>query len=101
MEIVTCEKPTEVVGMLFQIYGADSTPELWHQCKQAAIDDKKKQPPKDSYIYTPNEFYGFMMPCSSYMSFPSPKSIMDLPIEDIPCGCGDKTHWYIRFSAMK
>ena len=83
-------------GLCFQLQGATPTSELWRQCKQAAIDEINKQT-KYSYVYSQSEFYGISMPCGSYMSFPTPESIMELPIDDIPCGCGDKTHWYVRF----
>ncbi len=99
MEEIKAESLTEMVGMVFQIQGANPTPELWDKCKQAAIGEISKQPRK-GYAVRNTSFYTISMPCGSYMEFSKPQNIMDLPIEDVPCGCGDKTHWFIKFRSF-
>ena len=106
---VKCGNLTEAIGLLFQIQGANPTPELWEQCKQTTIGEIKKQPLQDltfgNYPYAGDYsykggFYTIVMPCGSVKSFRNPKDIMDLPIEDIPCGCGDKSYWFVRFKSF-
>jgi len=75
-------------GLLFQIQGAKPTKKLWEDTKQSTI----------TYIEEHGGFPAtFEMPCDNELHFESSKEIMDLPIKDIPCPCGVKTHWLIRF----
>lgn len=86
-------------GMLFQIQGSNPSEELWGECKLAALNELNKNPQgyTTSIIDSSLVFYIVHMPCNSFLEFHSPQSILDLPIEDIPCHCGDKSHWFVRF----
>jgi len=85
---VKSDKPTEVIGLLFQIQGASPTPALWERCKEEAADK----------LVFP---YIIEMPCGAVQRIKEGWQVVRLPIEDIPCPCGDETHWLVRFRAMK
>ncbi len=80
---------TSVTGLLFQIQGAEPTKELWDTAKRELTKVSRKQD---------DIFYEIVMPCGQSMTLATPEDIMNLPIEDIPCSCGDKSHWFVKFS---
>ncbi len=94
-------KITNCTGLLFQIQGSEPTDELWRQCKIEAF----KRICRQLLPYNPfptsygDGFFVITMPCGCTKTFRNPTEIMDLPIKDIPCSCGDKTHWFVRFVA--
>lgn len=40
------------------------------------------------------------LPCGASRTF-TPNDINRLPVEDIPCPCGDPDHFFIRFSDLR
>ncbi len=77
-----------VTALMFQIQGVEPTNDLWDSTKREAI----------KYIEEHGGFPStFKMPCNNELIFNTPEEIMSLPIKDIPCPCGDKTHWLVRF----
>ena len=38
------------------------------------------------------------MPCKEIYVI---EAIEDLPKEDLPCPCGDKTHWFVKYTEEK
>jgi len=82
METLTIKNPTEVIGLLFQTNSADLT--SWERCKEEAADK----------LVFP---YIIKMPCGAVQRIKEGWQVVRLPIEDIPCPCGDKTHWFVRF----
>lgn len=79
-------------GLLFQIRGEQPTDEVWNRVKEEAIKHIKEHGGFPA---------SFEMPCEESFVFLTLGEIMDLPIKDVPCPCGDKTHWSIRFSGVK
>lgn len=39
--------------------------------------------------------YTIMMPCGDSITYPD---IDDIPMKDVPCSCGDPTHWFVKFA---
>lgn len=89
-----------ITGLQFQIQGAEPTKKLWNMVKKALIKEIKKEIKKKRGRRHWNIFSSVEMPCGEFLILKTPKAIMDLPICDIPCPCGDKTHWLVRFVAF-
>ena len=87
-------------GILFELLGnpiseeqkAYTTDELWAMIKQSAVEKI-------------NELGGFpyihIMPCGAKLEIGGEPALMLLKIEDIPCPCGDPSHWLIRFIDLR
>jgi len=75
-------------GILFQLGGKRtdefSDDELWEKCKEEAAN-------KTIFPYT------IEMPCGATQRIKEGWQMVRLPIEDIPCPCGDPTHWLVQF----
>ena len=76
------------IGLLLQLSGKITCEylddELWEMCKEAALA-------KMSFPYTTE------LPCGSLHTFLNPTEILNLPIEDMPCPCGNPNHKVIAF----
>ena len=38
------------------------------------------------------------MPCGNSITYPD---VEDIPMEDIPCSCGDLTHWFVKYDDLQ
>ena len=46
-------------------------------------------------------YYTIVMPCGEHMEFKTEQDVMNLePEKDIPCTCGDPTHYFVRWNKM-
>lgn len=43
----------------------------------------------------------YAMPCGYVHKIPDTETICGWPIQDVPCPCGDKTHWLVKFSELE
>lgn len=80
-------------GLLFEIAGKDAgeftTEELWTRGKKEAIKTILGFP------------YTILMPCGESLKLLDSVEILDLPIEDVPCPCGNTGHYLIRFIDLR
>lgn len=51
------------------------------------------QPPQ-----TPDIYLSVSMPCGNVVNYRTAK---DIPEVDVPCPCGDKSHWIIRYRDLR
>lgn len=42
--------------------------------------------------------FSYRMPCGETYAL---EAIEDLPEEDLPCPCGDKSHWFVKYVEEK
>lgn len=87
-----------VVGLTFFIQNVNPTPELWKEAKRRFVIERLKQIGGGYNIIV--IFWTIQMPCGEIINFARPRDIMGLPIMDIPCPCGDKSHWLVKFEVM-
>ena len=92
----TCDvKVDNYTGLLFQLQG--DVDEGWKAAKEEAIRYIKEQAGKGKYDYV----LICDMPCGNSLKLRSYKEIRQLPIKDVPCPCGDPTHWLIRYKRFR
>ena len=79
-------------GLYFQLAGKRtneySDDELWVQTKESALE-------KMTFPFAVN------MPCGESKVFENAETISNLPIEDIPCPCGNPNHFIVRFVDLR
>ncbi len=85
-------------GILFQIFNRERTKasleELWLGAKESAVAYIKEHP-NNSEIDAP--FLSIKMPCGAKFELKTFGEVINLPIKDIPCPCGNPNHWFIRY----
>ena len=65
----------------------------WDGCLQGIIDFVRANIPDPK----PNKpLLEIKMPCGKKLIFKTYKSLREMPHEDVPCTCGDPTHWFVK-----
>jgi hypothetical protein len=65
----------------------------FEQSKQAALEEIKKHSDFNPDYIT---FAELGMPCGEKLIFKTEQDFLNLEEKDIPCPCGDSTHWLFR-----
>lgn len=88
MDISIDTKNATYIGLMFQLQGKRtdeySDDELWAMAKEAGIE---------KMVFP----YIIEMPCGATQHIKEAWQVERLPIEDMPCPCGNPNHWLIRF----
>ncbi len=86
MEVLKVEAAT-VVGVLVRAPHG-----YFREAKQNLADEIRKR-------YNPKgkPYMMVTMPCEKMWAISTEKRWLELPVKDIPCSCGDPTHWFIKF----
>jgi len=83
----------KAIGLLLTIDGTKPTEELWNGVKGKVVEEIKSRIGDKPYDF----FLKVSTPCDSSILFETPEDIMNLPIKDIPCPCGDKGHYLVKY----
>jgi hypothetical protein len=83
------------IGLLFQIQNLkeaeESIDKLWTRTKEVAI----------KFIMENGDFPAtFTMPCGELLKLKTADDILKLPIENMPCPCGNPKHWFIQYKVF-
>ena len=80
----------QCAGLLLQ--ASDDKPEHWQAAKQSVVDMLKKQI-GDRNV---DVVLSISMPCGEKLEFKTFDDILVQELKDVPCPCGDPTHWLIK-----
>ena len=87
-DVLTIEESCTYTGLYFQLLGKRnddySIKELWKMALEASLE-------KMEFPYIVD------MPCGKTMWFSNQSSILNLPIDNIPCPCGNPNHYIVKF----
>ena len=87
-------KATKVYGVLWQIDRLTNQPEvglhkiLRRQFLRTAFLSGSQLDKHGNMPFT------ITMPCGSSITYPD---VDDIPIRDVPCPCGNSTHWLVKY----
>lgn len=88
-------KVSTIVGLFLQ--APEDKREFWEAAKQAVVDMVKKNI-GDRVV---DIALSVDMPCSNQLVLKTFEDILELGIRDVPCPCGDPTHWLIKCEVKK
>lgn len=92
---LSLKMPSKFVGLLLR-FGSDS-PEMWTSVKQAAVDYIRKQIGDGQ----PEHVLTVAFPCGNTFVLNRYEDITALEKQDVPCPCGDPSHWFIKCELQK
>jgi len=114
---VRVSKPSLVIGVLAEVHVLDAkgfASEEWQALenrakqhgysvvKQVLVDAIDKEIAKGrepGRLYPKLDIYlSISMPCGQHLKYRTPD---DIPGHDVPCPCGDPTHWMIRYRDLR
>jgi len=86
--------PAICVGILFQKSKDITWEQVMEEVKAETIRQWKEQVRQDIPDAPAIEI---TMPCSNRATY---KTFEDIPLQDVPCPCGDPTHWLVQYQEI-
>lgn len=94
MPEATLGMTTEIVGMKWVITRSSLSREAAHRVLRREILYQQRSA-GCKWDENGNMSMTFTMPCGKVIHF---NDIDEIPMADVPCSCGDPTHWFVKYN---
>ena len=95
MVCISSIKPTIAVGLQFQRSKGIPLERAQKALKQSILEEAQRR--GDDIKNSELPFIKIEMSCGSSVIY---QEFGDIPTDDVPCPCGDSTHWLVRYEGI-